>query len=215
MEHKRIVINTGKSLFTEPCRKKKNHENQNKNTQLQGHTCSDNRDFPVLVPSFQYFYNRVFPALVTTFPCFGYIFSLFDLRFFCVFLKFQTYRDFPVLATIFLCFKYRVFPALTTSFFCFGYIISLFYEHFYPLLFTGFSLFFQNSMLLFFKEQGNPCYKNINMNVTIKCYIPVQNAYISLYFNEICTLQTLYTAKACKGGNTTQGIPCKKPVLSL
>ena len=86
---------------------------------------------------------------------------------------------------------------------------------FFPVLFTGFSLFFQNSMLLFFKEQGNPCYKNINMNVTIKCYIPVQNAYISLYFNEICTLQTLYTAKACKGGNTTQGIPCKKPVLSL
>ena len=30
VEHKRIVINTGKSLFTEPCRKKKNHENQNK-----------------------------------------------------------------------------------------------------------------------------------------------------------------------------------------
>ena len=131
------------------------------------------------------------------------------------FFKFQTYRDFPVLATIFLCFNYRVFPALTTSFFCFDYIISLFYEHFFPVLFTGFSLFFQNSMLLFFKEQGNPCYKNINMNVTIKCYIPVQNAYISLYFNEICTLQTLYTAKACKGGNTTQGIPCKKPVLSL
>ena len=26
-----------------------------------------------------------------------------------------------------------------------------------------------------------------------------------------CTLG----AKACKGGNTTQGIPCKKPVLSL
>ena len=24
------------------------------------------------------------------------------------------------------------------------------------------------------------------------------------------TLQTLYTAKACKGGNNTQGIPCKK-----
>ena len=64
-------------------------------------------------------------------------------------------------------------------------------------------------MLLFFKEQGNPCYKNINMNVNIKCYIPVQNAYISLYFNEIFTLQTLYTAKACRGGNTTQGIPCK------
>ena len=146
--------------------------------------------------------------MITFFPCLIY-------RFFCVLLKFQTYRDFPVLATIFLCFNYRVFPALTTSFFCFGYIISLFNEHFFPVLFTGFSLFFQNSMLLFFKEQGNPCYKNINMNVNIKCYIPVQNAYISLYFNEICTLQTLYTAKACKGGNTTQGIPCKKPVLSL
>ena len=124
--------------------------------------------------------------MVTFFPCLIY-------RFFCVLLKFQTYRDFPVLATIFLCFNYRVFPALTTSFFCFGYIISLFYEHLFPVLFTGFSLFFQNSMLLFFKEQGNPCYKNINMNVNIKCYIPVQNAYISLYFNEIlpfkpCTL---------------------------
>ena len=69
------------------------------------------------------------------------------------------------MATIFLCFNYRVFPALTTSFFCFVYIISLFYEHLFPVLFTGFSLFFQNSMLLFFKEQGNPCYKNINMNV--------------------------------------------------
>ena len=101
------------------------------------------------------------------------------------------------------------------SIFCLFPIISKLYEHSFPVLFTGFSLFFQNSMLLFFKEQGNPCYKNINMNVTIKCYIPVQNAYISLYFNEICTLQTLYTAKACKGGNTTQGIPCKKPVLSL
>ena len=215
MEHKRIVINTGKSLFTEPCRKKKNHENQNKNTQLQGHTCSVNRDFPVLVPSFQCFYYRVFPALVTTFPCFGYIFSLFNLQVFLCFTKISDLQGFPCIGYNFLCFNYRVFPALTTSFFCFGYIISLFYEHFFPVLFTGFSLFFQNSMLLFFKEQGNPCYKNINMNVTIKCYIPVQNAYISLYFNEICTLQTLYTAKACKGGNTTQGIPCKKPVLSL
>ena len=139
--------------------------------------------------------------MVTFFPCLIY-------GFFCVLLKFQTYRDFPVLVTIFLCFKYRVFPALTTFFFCFGYIISLFNEHFFPVLFTGFSLFFQNSMLLFFKEQGNPCYKNINI-------IPVQNTYISLYFNELLTLQTLYTAKACKGGNTTQGIPCKKPVLSL
>ena len=146
--------------------------------------------------------------MVTFFPCLIY-------RVFSVLLKFQIYRDFPVLVTTFLCFNYRVFPALITSFLCFGDIISLFYEHFFPVLFTGFSLFFQNSMLLFFKEQGNPCYKNINMNVTIKCYIPVQNAYISLYFNEICTLQTLYTAKACKGGNTTQGIPCKKPVLSL
>ena len=27
--------------------------------------------------------------------------------------------------------------------------------------------------------------------------------------------QTLNNANACKGGNTTQGIPCKKPVLSL
>ena len=146
--------------------------------------------------------------MVTFFPCLIY-------RVFSVLLKFQIYRDFPVLVTTFLCFNYRVFPALITSFLYFGDIISLFYEHFFPVLFTGFSLFFQNSMLLFFKEQGNPCYKNINMNVTIKCYIPVQNAYISLYFNEICTLQTLYTAKACKGGNTTQGIPCKKPVLSL
>ena len=146
--------------------------------------------------------------MVTFFPCLIY-------RVFSVLLKFQIYRDFPVLVTTFLCFNYRVFPVLITSFLCFGDIISLFYEHFFPVLFTGFSLFFQNSMLLFFKEQGNPCYKNINMNVTIKCYIPVQNAYISLYFNEICTLQTLYTAKACKGGNTTQGIPCKKPVLSL
>ena len=146
--------------------------------------------------------------MVTFFPCLIY-------RVFSVLLKFQIYRDFPVLVTTFLCFNYRVFPALITSFLCFGDIISLFYEHFFPVLFTGFSLFLQNSMLLFFKEQGNPCYKNINMNVNIKCYIPVQNAYISLYFNEIFTLQTLYTAKACKGGNTTQGIPCKKPVLSL
>jgi hypothetical protein len=29
------------------------------------------------------------------------------------------------------------------------------------------------------------------------------------------TLQTLYTAKACKDRITTQGFPCKKPVLSL
>ena len=35
------------------------------------------------------------------------------------------------------------------------------------------------------------------------------------YISMKCTLQTLCTAKACKGGNTTQGIPCKKPVLSL
>ena len=28
------------------------------------------------------------------------------------------------------------------------------------------------------------------------------------------TLQTLYTAKACKNRITTQGFPCKKPVLS-
>ena len=146
--------------------------------------------------------------MVTLFPCLIY-------RVFSVLLKFQIYRDFPVMVTTFLYFNYRAFPALITSFLYFGDFISLFYEHFFPVLFTGFSLFFQNSMLLFFKEQGNPCYKNINMNVTIKCYIPVQNAYISLYFNEICTLQTLYTAKACKGGNTTQGIPCKKPVLSL
>ena len=27
------------------------------------------------------------------------------------------------------------------------------------------------------------------------------------------TLQTLYTAKACKDRITTQGFPCKKPVL--
>ena len=174
-----------------------------------------NRDFPVLVPSFQCLYYRVFPALVTTFPCFGYIFSLFNLQVFLCFIKISDLQEFPFIGYNFLCFNYRVFPALITSFLCFGDIISLFYEHFFPVLFTGFSLFFQNSMLLFFKEQGNPCYKNINMNVTIKCYIPVQNAYISLYFNEICTLQTLYTAKACKGGNTTQGIPCKKPVLSL
>ena len=73
--------------------------------------------------------------------------------------------DFPVLVTTFLCFNYRAFPA----FLYFGDIISLFYEHFFPVLFTGFSLFLQNSMLLFFKEQGNPCYKSINMNVNIKC----------------------------------------------
>ena len=139
--------------------------------------------------------------MVTFFPCLIY-------RFFSVLLKFQIYRDFPVLVTTFLCFNYRVFPALTTYFPCFGYIISLFYEHCFPVLFTGFSLLLQNFMLLFFKEQGNPCYKNINI-------IPVQNTYISLYFNELLTLQTLYTAKACKGRITTQGDPCKKPVLSL
>ena len=164
--------------------------------------------FPCFNNTFFLFWIHYFPVLLTFFPCLIY-------RVFPDFLKNQIYRDFPVLVTTFLCFNYRVFPALTTYFFCFGYIIFLFYEHFFPVLFTGFSLFFQNSMLLFFKEQGNPCYKNINMNVTIKCYISVQNAYISLYFNEIFTLQTLYTAKACKGGNTTQGIPCKKPVLSL
>ena len=117
--------------------------------------------------------------MVTFFPCLIY-------RFFSVLLKFQIYRDFPVLVTTFLCFNYRVFPALIIYFPCFGYIISLFYEHFFPVLFTGFSLLLQNSMLLFFKEQGNPCYKNIKI-------MPVQNAYISLYFNEIwpfkpCTL---------------------------
>ena len=86
---------------------------------------------------------NIFNVFFTVFPCLIY-------GFFCVLLKFQTYRDFPVLATFFLCFNYRVFPALTTSFFCFGYIISLFYEHFFPVLYTGFSLFLQNSMLLFF-----------------------------------------------------------------
>ena len=215
MEHKRIVINTGKSLFTEPCRKKKNHENQNKNTQLQGHTCSVNRDFPVLVPSFQCFYYRVFPALVTTFPCFGYIFSLFNLRVFLCFSKISDLQGFPCIGYNFFMFQIQGFPCFNNIFFLFWLYYFPVLWTFFPVLFTGFSLFFQNSMLLFFKEQGNPCYKNINMNVTIKCYIPVQNAYISLYFNEICTLQTLYTAKACKGGNTTQGIPCKKPVLSL
>ena len=161
--------------------------------QLQG--------FPFFRNNFSLLWLHSFPVLLKLFPCLLY-------RVFPVLLKIQIYRDFPVLVTTFLCFNYRVFPALITYFPCFGYIISLFYEHCFPVLFTGFSLLLQNFMLLFFKEQGNPCYKNINI-------IPVQNTYISLYFNELLTLQTLYTAKACKGRITTQGDPCKKPVLSL
>ena len=110
----------------------------------------------VLVPSFQCFYYRIFPALVTTFPCFGYIFSLLDLRGFLFFLKFQTYRDFPVLATIFLCFKYRIFPALTTSFFCFGYIIFLFYEHFSLFYWQGFPCFSKILCCCFSKSREIP-----------------------------------------------------------
>ena len=93
---------------------------------------------PVLVSFF-----HLFHVLVSFFPCLMY-------RFFSVLLKFQIYRDFPALITTFLCFNYRVFPALSTSFFCFGNIISLFYEPFFPVLFTGFSLFLKNSLLLFF-----------------------------------------------------------------
>ena len=134
MEHKRIVINTGKSLFTEPCRKKKNHENQNKNTQLQGHTCSVNRDFPVLVPSFQCFYYRVFPALVTTFPCFGYIFSLFNLRVFLCFSKISDLQGFPCIGYNFFMFQIQGFP-------CFNNIFFLFWLYYFPVLWTFFLCF--------------------------------------------------------------------------
>ena len=113
-----------------------------KNSDLQGFPCIGKnffifqfQGFPCFNNTFFLFWIHYFPVLLIFFPCLIY-------RVFCVFLKFQTYRDFPVLATIFLCFKYRVFPALTTSFFCFGYNISLFYEHFFPVLFSGFSLFF-------------------------------------------------------------------------
>ena len=42
-------------------------------------------------------------------------------------------------------------------------------------------------------------------------------SYMNIFFSVLFTgfSQTLNNANACKGGNTTQGIPCKKPVLSL
>ena len=44
------------------------------------------------------------------------------------------------------------FPCFSNSFFSFGYILSLFYYHFFPVQFTGFSLFYKNSDF-----QGIPC----------------------------------------------------------
>ena len=135
------MINTGKSLFTKPCRKKKNHENQNKNTHYRVHSCSVNRDFPVLV-------------------------------------------------TIFLCFNYRVFPALITAFFCFDYILSLFYYHFFPVQFTGFSLFYKNSDLqgipcigynsFMFQLQGFTCFNN-TFSLFWLHYFPVFLTFFSLF----------------------------------
>ena len=83
-------------------------------------------EIPVVITGNGVAVYNFFYVLVTFFPCFITIFSLFNLQVFPYFTKIQIFRVFPVLVTTLLCFNYRALPALTTPFPCFGYIISLF-----------------------------------------------------------------------------------------
>ena len=82
----------------------------------------------------QCFYYRVFPALVTTFPCFGYIFSLFNLQVFLCFTKISDLQGFPCIGYNFFMFQLQGFP-------CFNNIFFLFWLYYFPVLWTSFPCF--------------------------------------------------------------------------
>jgi hypothetical protein len=118
-------------------------------------------------------------------------------------------RDFPVLVTIFLYFNYRVFPALVTAFICFGYIISLFYQHFFPVQFTGLSLFYKKWDL-----QGIPCTGYNSFMFQLQGFTCFNNPFSLFWIHYFPVLATFFFLFNLQGfpwytkNSDLQGFPC-------
>ena len=102
------------------------------------HTCSVNRDFPVLVKKkyvsitgFSLLQYQLFSVLVTFFPCFINIFFLFTLHGFPCFTKNSDLQGFPCIGKNFFMFQLQGFPCFNNTFF-------LFWLHYFPVLLTFF-----------------------------------------------------------------------------
>ena len=103
------------------------------------HTCSVNRDFPVLVKQnhvsitgFSLLQYQLFFDLVTFFPWFIKKKSLFTLQDFPCFTENSDLQGFP-------CIGYNFFMLGLQSFPCFYNTFSLFWLHYFPVFLTFFS----------------------------------------------------------------------------
>ena len=134
LEHKRIVINTGKSLFTEPCRKKKKSWKSKQKHTTTGPYLFSEQGFPCIGSIFSMFLLQGFPCFSNNFSMLWLHFSLFNLQVFLCFTKISDLQGFPCIGYNFFMFQLQGFP-------CFNNIFFLFWLYYFPVLWTFFPCF--------------------------------------------------------------------------